>query len=125
MRNKGNPRKVSGAILLALVPMILFIPFSPSYIYLIPDLFLLMFSAQILGVVLNTIFYKVTPEDYMLQVGGTHSSMALSPAVLSGIILGAIIQLISLECAFFFMAIIVGLSIFIIWKAREIGEFKL
>ncbi len=125
MRNKGNPRKVSGAILLALVPMILFIPFSPSYIYLIPDLFLLMFSAQILGVVLNTIFYKVTPEDYMLQVGGAHSSMALSPAVLSGIILGAIIQLISLECAFFFMAIIVGLSIFIIWKAREIGEFKL
>ncbi len=125
MRNKGNPIKVSGAILLALVPMILFIPFSPSYIYLIPDLFLLMFSAQILGVVLNTIFYKVTPEDYMLQVGGAHSSMALSPAVLSGIILGAIIQLISLECAFFFMAIIVGLSIFIIWKAREIGEFKL
>ena len=125
MRNKGNPRKVSGAILLALVPMILFIPFSPSYIYLIPDLFLLMFSAQILGVVLNTIFYKVTPEDYMLQVGGAHGSMALSPAVLSGIILGAIIQLISLECAFFFMAIIVGLSIFIIWKAREIGEFKL
>ena len=124
-RIKGNPRKVSSAILLALVPMILFIPFSPSYIYLIPDLFLLMFSAQILGVVLNTIFYKATPEDYMLQVGGAHSSMALSPAVLSGIILGAIIQLISLEWAFFFMAIIVGLSIFIIWKAREIGEFKL
>lgn len=124
-RIKGNPRKVTGLLTFATIPMILFFPFSPSYIYLIPDFFLLMFTAQILGVILNTVFFKATPKDYMLQVRGAHSSMALTPAILSGIILGAIIQLISLEWAFFFMAIMVGLSIFILWKGREIGEFKM
>lgn len=124
-RIKGNPRKIIGLLTLTYVPIVLFIPFSPSYIYLIPDFFLLMFASQIEGVIHSTVFYKAIPKNYMLQVGGAHKTIALFPAVLSSLILGAAIQFISLDWAFYLMAIISAAMLLVIWIAREIGDFKL
>ncbi|MHB8358492.1 MAG: MFS transporter [Thermoplasmataceae archaeon] len=122
---KGNPRNIMGLLTLTYVPIVLFIPFSPSYIYIIPDFFLLMFTSQIVGVIFHTVFYKATPKDYMLQISGAHKTLALFPSVLSGLILGAVIQFISLDWAFYLMAIISAAILLVIWKAREIGDFKL
>jgi len=124
-RIKGNPRNIMLLLTLTYVPIVLFIPFSPSYIYLIPDFFLLMFTSQIVGVIFETIFYKATPKDYMLQVGGAHTTLALFPGVLSGLIFGAVIQFISLDWAFYLMAIISAAMLLVVWIAREFGDFKL
>ncbi len=122
---KGNPRNVMGLLTLTYVPIVLFVPFSPSYIYIIPDFFLLMFTSQIVNVIFGTVFYKATPKDYMLQVAGAHKTLALFPSVLSALIFGAVIQFISLDWAFYLMAIISAALLLVIWKAREIGDFKL
>ena len=122
---KGNPRKVMGVLTAAYIPIVIFIPFSPSYIFIIPDLFLLMFTSQIDGVVFSTLFFKVIPEDYMLQVRGVHNTFTLFPSVFSGVILGAIIQFISLDWAFYAIAILVVGQILVIWKAKEIGDVNL
>jgi MFS family permease len=122
---KGNPRKIMGLLTFTYIPIVLFVPFSPSYIYIIPDFFLLMFTSQIVGVIFHTVFYKATPKDYMLQISGAHKTLALFPSVLSGLIFGAVIQFISLDWAFYLMAIISAAILFVIWKAREIGDFKL
>jgi len=122
---KGNPRKIMGLLTFTYVPIVSFVPFSPSYIYIIPDFFLLMFTSQIVGVIFHTVFYKATPKDYMLQISGAHKTLALFPSVLSGLILGAVIQFISLDWAFYLMAIISAAILLVIWKAREIGDFKL
>ncbi|MCL4340660.1 MAG: hypothetical protein M1431_00980, partial [Candidatus Thermoplasmatota archaeon] len=89
------------------------------------NFFLLMFTSQIVGVIFHTVFYKATPKDYMLQISGAHKTLALFPSVLSGLIFGAVIQFISLDWAFYLMAIISAAILFVIWKAREIGDFKL
>ena len=122
---KGNPRNIMGLLTFTNIPILLFVPFSPSYIYIIPDFFLLMFTSQIVGVIFHTVFYKATPKDYMLQISGAHKTLALFPSVLSGLILGAVIQFISLDWAFYLMAIISAAILLVIWKAREIGDFKL
>jgi hypothetical protein len=122
---KGNPRKVIGVLTAADIPMVIFIPFSPSYIFIIPDLFLLMFTSQIDGVVFSTLFFKATPKDYMLQVRGVHNTFSLFPAVVSSVILGAIIQFISLDWAFYAIAILVVGQILVIWKAKEIGDVNM
>ncbi len=122
---KGNPRKVIGVLTAAYIPMVIFIPFSPSYIFIIPDLFLLMFTSQIDGVVFSTLFFKATPKDYMLQVRGVHNTFSLFPAVVSSVILGAIIQFISLDWAFYAIAILVVGQILVIWKAKEIGDVNM
>jgi hypothetical protein len=84
-----------------------------------------MFTSQIEGVIHSTVFYKAIPKDYMLQVGGAHKTIALFPAILSSLILGAVIQFISLDWAFYLMAIISATMLLVIWIAREIGDFKL
>ena len=122
---KGNPRKVIGVLTAAYIPIVIFIPFSPSYIFIIPDLFLLMFTSQIDGVVFSTLFFKATPKDYMLQVRGVHNTFSLFPAVVSSVILGAIIQFISLDWAFYAIAILVVGQILVIWKAKEIGDVNM
>ncbi len=122
---KGNPRRVIGVLTAAYIPIVIFIPFSPSYIFIIPDLFLLMFTSQIDGVVFSTLFFKATPKDYMLQVRGVHNTFSLFPAVVSSVILGAIIQFISLDWAFYATAILVVGQILVIWKAKEIGDVNM
>ena len=122
---KGNPRRVIGVLTAAYIPIVIFIPFSPSYIFIIPDLFLLMFTSQIDGVVFSTLFFKATPKDYMLQVRGVHNTFSLFPAVVSSVILGAIIQFISLDWAFYAIAILVVGQILVIWKAKEIGDVNM
>jgi len=122
---KGNPRNIMLLLTLLYIPIILFIPYSPSYIYIIPDFFLLMFTSQIVSVIFETVFYKATPKDYMLQVSGAHTTLALFPAVFSGLILGAAIQFISLNYAFYIMAIISVAMLLVLFKAKEIGDFKL
>lgn len=122
---RGNPRTIVGLITFAHIPLVLFIPFSPSYVFLIPDFFLLMFISQVEGVILSTIFFKSVPKDYMLQVRGAHSTMALFPSVLSSLILGAVIQFISLDWAFYLVAILVTVVLLVIWKTKEIGNFKM
>jgi MFS family permease len=122
---KGNPRNILLLFTLTNVPIVLFIPFSPSYIYIIADLFLLMLTSQIVNVILSTVFFKATPKDYMLQVRGAHTTLALFPAVLSGLIFGAVIQFISLDWAFYFMAIMSVAMLLVVWIAREFGDFKL
>lgn len=122
---KGNPRKVLGMLTSAYIPMVIFIPFSPSYIFIIPDAFLLMLTSQIVGVVFSTLFFKATPRDYMLQVRGAHTTLSLFPAVVSSVILGAVIQFISLDWAFYAIALLSACTILVIWQAREIGDIKI
>jgi len=61
----------------------------------------------------------------MLQISGAHKTLALFPAVFSGLILGAAIQFINLDYAFYIMAIISIIMVLVILKAKEIGDFKL
>lgn len=114
-----------GMLTSAYIPMVIFIPFSPSYIFIIPDAFLLMLTSQIVGVVFSTLFFKATPRDYMLQVRGAHTTLSLFPAVVSSVILGAVIQFISLDWAFYAIALLSACTILVIWQAREIGDIKI
>ncbi len=122
---KGNPRTLLFVAALSHIPLIIFIPFSPSYIFLIPDLFLLMVLNQVENVLLNTINYKVTPQDYVLQVRGAENTLGLFPSVLSALILGAIIQFISLKFAFYTMAILSVSVVIIVFIARDLGNIKI
>ena len=84
-----------------------------------------MFLSQVEGAILNTIFFKSVPKGYMLQVRGAHSTLAHFPSVLSSLILEAMIQFISLDWAFYLVAILVNVVLLVIWKAKEIGNFKM
>ncbi len=76
---RGNPRNIIGLLTLTHVPIVLFIPFSPSYIYLIPDLFLLMFTSQMAGVIFSTVFYKATPQGlHASDTWCTHNTCIIS-----------------------------------------------
>ena len=122
---KGNARSLLFIMALAHIPILIFIPFSPSYIFLIPDLFLLMILNQVENVLLGTIDYKVTPQDYMLQVRGVQETLGLFPAALSALVMGTIIQFISLKFVFYTMAIL-SISIVIeVWIARDLGDIKI
>lgn len=61
----------------------------------------------------------------MLQVRGVHNTFSLFPSVVSSVILGAIIQFISLDWAFYAIAILVVGQILVIWKAKEIGDVNM
>jgi len=121
----GNPRKVMGFLAFALIPMMIFIPFSPLYIYIVADGFIIMFASQIYGVIYSTVFYKAVPKDYILQAHSVHSSLTLFPAVFSSLILGAIIQFISLEWAFVVSGILLVPSIYFIWNSRQLDSYPL
>jgi hypothetical protein len=122
---RGNPRVVMSTLIFVLIPLVLFIPFSPSYIFLIPDAFLIMISNQLHGVIFSTIYFKVTPKDYMLQVRGAHSTLTLFPTVVSSLIVGAVIEFVSLTSAFYFIAILTVAVLYFTWHAKEIGEMKI
>jgi len=84
-----------------------------------------MFASQIYGVIYSTVFYKAVPKDYILQAESVHSSLTLFPAVFSSLILGAIIQFISLEWAFVVSGILLVPSIYFIWNSRQFDSYPL
>ncbi len=124
-RIKGNPRTIMGIAVFFYIPLILFIPFSPSYIFIIVDGFVITVLNQIHGVTFNNIFFKSVTKDHMLQVRGAHSSLALFPAVISSLIIGSIIEFVSIDSAFYFIAALTLVTLYFTWKAKEIGKMRI
>ena len=122
---KWNPRGAMMVMVLIQIPVILFIPFAPSYLLILPAVFILMFTNQVHGVFASSTSMKATPSDYIIITKGAHETLALFPSVLSGLILGSIIQFVSIDSAFYYVAIMSVGVVLLIYLGKDIGKIKI
>ncbi|MHB1623331.1 MAG: MFS transporter [Cuniculiplasma sp.] len=111
VRGKAGPWLLMGTIIM--VPLIVLVPLVPSYFYLIPLFFASGIVMVIIEVIVSTIMLKIIPQDYVIQVHGTLQTLAQFPSFFAGILMGGVMQFISMEAAFFLQGAIF-LSTFIL-----------
>ena len=119
-RVRGNIRSLFVLFSISEALLVVSIPFTTSYIFIIPILFFMEGISNVEDVLSHTAFLKIIPQDLRLQILGVIGTATVFPMVLSPLIFGAIIQFISLPMAFYVMAILVIPSTIVFWYAKEL-----
>ena len=122
---RGNPKVFLSTMIFIQIIIVVIIPFIPSYVWLIPDFFILQLTNSAHNVIFSTLFLKATPKDYMMQISGAHKTLALFPAVISSLIIGAIVEFVSLDVTFYFIAILTGITFCFVFTSGELGKISL